>query len=207
MDEPPIPNKDNDAGWRGDEHNLQLGAAAEAGLAADEISLDLFRQGFIGGLTIRDPLDHAMVLRGRTILDESQLKPSLRRIFAHLHLGANNFSVKVDDGEFELRIADEVAQGAGSATDAMRRALLVFVISGLAGLFFFKTAGAASLLFWGVGLLVGSSIVRRGITKGRVQLAARLVDELALLAHHEQLILPPTAASTGRLAIGATSDD
>lgn len=204
MGDPPI--RDNDGGWRGDEHNLQLSAAEEAGMAADELSLDLFRKGFIGGLAIRDPLDHAMVLRGRTVLDEAQLKPSLRRVFTHLHLGANNFSVKVVDGEFELRVADEVAQGAGSATDAMRRALFVFVVSGLAGLFFFKTAGAASLLFWGVGLIVGSTIVRRGIAQGRVQLAARLVDELALLAHHEQLILPPVA-DAGRLAIGAARDD
>ncbi len=182
-------------------------AAEEAGLSADEVSLDLFRKGFIGGLAIRDPLDHAMVLRGRTVLDEVQLKPSIRRIFAHLRLGANNFSIKVVDGEFELRVADEVAQGAGSATDAMRKALLVFVVSGLAGLLFFKTAGAASLLFWGVGLLVGSSIVRSGIKKGRIQLAARLVEELALLAHHEQLILPPAKASGAPLAIGGASGD
>ena len=199
--------KDSDANWRGDDHNLELGAAEEAGLSADEVSLDLFRKGFIGGLAIRDPLDHAMVLRGRTVLDEAQLKPSLRRIFAHLRLGANNFSVKVDDGEFELRVADEVAQGAGSATDAMRQALLVFVVSALAGLFFFKTAGAVSLLFWGGGLLIGSTIVRRGIKKGRIQLAARLVEELALLAHHEQLILPPSTANPSPLAIGAASDD
>ncbi len=201
------PRDSDDANWRGDDHNLELSAAEEAGLSADEVSLDLFRKGFIGGLAIRDPLDHAMVLRGRTVLDESQLKPSMRRIFAHLRLGANNFSVKVVDGEFELRVADEVAQGAGSATDAMRKGLLVFVISGLAGLLFFKTAGAASLLFWGVGLLVGSSIVRRGIKKGRIQLAARLVEELALLAHHEQLILPPAKASAAPLAIGAARGD
>jgi len=195
------------SGWRGDEHKLQIQAADEAGLPADEVSLALYRKGFIGGLGIRDPLDHAMVLRGRTVLREQQLKPAIRRIFAHLHLGANNFTVRVDDGEFELRIPDAVAQGGGSATEAMRRALLVFVVCGLSGLFFLSSAPPVALLFLGVGLLAGSTLLRRGLKNGRIQLAARLVDELAKLAQREQLILPPTTAEPSPLALGVADGD
>ena len=201
------PPADDPSVWRGDEHRLQVLAADEAGLEGDDVSLALYRKGFIAGLSVRDPLDHAMVFRGRTILREEQLRPPLRRIFTHLHLGANNFSVRVDDGEFELRVADAAAHAGGSATEAMRRALLVFVVCGLAGLFFLNSAGGVALLFWGVGLLAGSTLVRRGLKDGRVQLAARLVDELAKLAQREQLILPPAVLDPGTLAIEGERGD
>ncbi len=191
------------AGWRGDEHRLQVSAADEAGLATDEVSLELYRKGFIGGLQIRDPLDHALVLRGRTVLGETQLKPALRRIFTHLSLGARNFSLRVDDGEFELRVADQVARSGGSATEAMRRTLLVFVVSGFVGLLFLKSASFISLLIWSAGLLGGASLLRRGVKDGRIQLAARLVDELAKLAEREQLILPPSEATPPVPALGS----
>ena len=197
---------DEATGWRGDEHRLQVSAADEAGLATDQVSLELYRKGFIGGLQISDPLDRAMVLRGRTVLDEKQLKPAIRRIFTHLSLGARNFSLRVDNGEFELRIADQVAHGSGDATQAMRRTLLVFAISGLIGLFFLKIASFVSLLVWSAGLLGGASLLRRGIKDGRVRLAARLVDELAKLAEREQLILPPSQPATATPALRSADD-
>ncbi|MEZ4384838.1 MAG: hypothetical protein R3A79_26140 [Nannocystaceae bacterium] len=181
-------------GWRGDEHRLQVSAADEAGLEAKDVGLELYRQGFTHGLVIRDPLDHAIVLRGRTILAEAQLRPKIRRILGHLQIPGEAYSVRVDDGDFELRISARVADAAGSSIDSMYRGLAVFLVSGLAGLFFLNSTPALTLLSWSVGLLYGASVLRRGIKQGRIRVAAHVVSELAKLAHSEQLILPPTAA-------------
>ncbi|MCA9637179.1 MAG: hypothetical protein KC420_14225 [Myxococcales bacterium] len=183
--------------WRGDEHRLQVSAAAEAGLAHKDVSLDLYRQGFRRGLRVRDPLDAALVLRGRTVLREEQLAPAIRRIFTHLHLGASTYSLRVDDGEFEVRIAASAADGGSASLEAMRRALLVFVVGGLGGLLLLKSSSAFALLLWSAGLLAGAAILRRGVAEGRTRLAARLVDELAQLAEREQLILPPAGGEGG----------
>jgi hypothetical protein len=190
-------------GWRGDEHRLQVSAADEAGLQAKEVGLELYRKGFVGGLEVRDPLDHAIVVRGRTVLRENQLGPKLRRIFTHLGVPGDAFSVRVDDGEFELRVPARVADAAGSSLDAMRRALFVFIFCGLGGLLFLKSFPAIALLGWSAGLLYGASILRRGLKQGRIRLAAHVVDELAKLAHSEQLILPPASADRDRPALEA----
>ena len=46
--------------WRGDDHKLQLEAAAEAGLTRAQqrqTELDLYTEGFAGGITLDDALD------------------------------------------------------------------------------------------------------------------------------------------------------
>jgi hypothetical protein len=55
----------------------------------------------------------------------------------------------------------------------------------------------ATVLVWGVTLLYGAWSLRRGMVSGRTMLAARMAVGLALLAHEEQLILPPGGSSGG----------
>lgn len=180
-----------DDGWRGDEHALQVAAGEEAGLTRDAVALDLYRRGFAHGLTARDPVDGALVLRGRTVLTDAQLLAAMKKIFRHLHLAIDGLRVRVHDGAFEVRIAESVASNTSALVDAMRRALLAFVGGGLAGLLLYSTAASFALVAFSVGLLIGAWILRRGLADGRVAFAVRMVEELALLADREQLILPP----------------
>lgn len=180
-----------DEGWRGDDHALQVAAAEEVGLTRGEVALDLYRRGFARGLRARDPLDGALVLRGRTVLTGDQLLAAMKKIFRHLHLAADGLRVRVHDGVFEVRIAESVANNTSALVDAMRRALLAFVGGGIAGLLLYSTAASFALVAFSLGLLVGAWILRRGLADGRVAFAVRMVEELALLADREQLILPP----------------
>ena len=71
------------APWSGDDHKLAVAAAKEAGLDTVELEVQSYTEGFKQGLTLDDPADHAIVLRGRTVLKEKQLLNQLRR---HLHV-------------------------------------------------------------------------------------------------------------------------
>lgn len=179
--------------WRGDEHRLQTQAAAEAGLEPANAALALFRQGFARGLTVRDPVDGAIVLRGRTVLRRDQLHAAVVDAFGHLGLG-RGVAVRVHDGEFELRVAAAAIEGSAPALDVTRRALLAFVVGGLVGLFFLRSSSALALLAFSFGLLGGAYTLRSGLHRARAAIAGRLVDELARLAHHQQLILPAAGA-------------
>ena len=183
--------------WRGDEHRLQVAAAAEAGLEARDVAVELYRQGFARGLVVEDPLDRAIVVRGRTVLRAEQLTAALRGALGHLHLPPGSFAVKAQDGDFEVRVAARAVEHGGTTMAATRQALLAFVLGGLVGLLFLKSQGALALIAFSFGLLGGSFILRRGLRQGRALLAARVVDEIARLAAAEQLILPPASARDG----------
>ncbi len=181
--------------WRGDEHALQVQAAREAGLPATQASIDLFTEGFRRGLVEKDPADGAIVLRGRTVLKADELAQRLRPMARFLRLGIDALRVRVIDGEFELRVAASAAEASEPAQGAARTVLVIWVASALIGFAMLGTSQVAALLVWSVGLLVGASALRRGLISGRTMLAARLAVGLGVLAHEEQLILPP--ARTG----------
>lgn len=181
-----------DEGWRGDDHALRVAAAEEVGLTRGDVAVDLYRRGFTHGLTAKDPVDGALVLRGRTVLNDDQLLAAMKKIFRHLHLAIDGLRVRVHDGEFEVRIASAVADDASAAlANAMRRALVIWIVAAIAGGLAYSIAPALALLVFGPGLLLGGFILRRGIEEGRVAFTLKMVDELALLADREQLILPP----------------
>ncbi len=185
------------SGWQGDEHRLQVSAAAEVGLEPAQVAVDLYREGFRGGLVLEDPVDGAIVVHGRTVLQGPQLTAAIRGAMAHLHLPAGVFTVRLQDGEFEVRVASRAVELGGFSLAATRQALFAFVVGGLVGLLFLQTSSALALLAFSFGLLGGSFVLRRGLRQGRELLAARLVEEVARLAHREQLILPPARGRDG----------
>lgn len=177
--------------WRGDEHALQVQAAREAGLPANQVAIDLFTEGFRRGLVERDPADGAIVLRGRTVLKTDELAARLKPMLRFLRLAGDVVSVRVVDGQFELRVAGAAAEASEAAQSATRTVLLIWVASALIGFALLGSSQFAALLVWSAGLLVGASALRRGLISGRTMLAARLAVGLGILAHEEQLILPP----------------
>jgi hypothetical protein len=183
--------------WRGDEHELRVNAAREAGLAYEEINeveLDLFTEGFKAGLTLDDPNDHNIVLRGRTVLREKQLNQALRPILRVLSVTIEQFSLRVRDGEFELRVLPNAAEAATPALDSAKTVLKLWVAVGLIGLAIWTQLEIAwlTMLLWGGGLIGGGVLLRRGAVSGRALLGARLTLALAMYAQQEQLILPPS---------------
>jgi hypothetical protein len=183
--------------WRGDEHKLQLEAAIEAGLPRSQAELDLYTEGFAGGITIEDPFDGAIVARGRTVLREAELRRSLRPALQYLGLAADTVSLRVHDGCFELRVARHAAEAARPALESGKAALRIWLGAGLLGLLCYSlVAPAAAGLLWGVGLLMGGLQLRRGMASGRAMLAGRLALGLGMLAQQEQVILPPLDAPT-----------
>lgn len=181
-----------DRPWRGDEHALQVAAAREAGLPAGQTAIDLYTEGFRRGLQERDPADGAIVLRGRTVLRAEEMLRSLKPMLRFLRIGPDAIGLRVVEGEFELRVAGQAADASEPVQGAVRMVLLIWVASGLIGLALLQGGSQmAALLTWGVGLLVGASALRRGQVSGRTMLAARLTVGLGILAHEEQLILPP----------------
>lgn len=183
-----------DEPWRGDDHALQVQAAREAGLPATQAAVDNFTEGFRRGLVEKDPADGAIVLRGRTVLGAEELAQRLRPMVRFLRLGIDAIRVRVVDGEFELRIAGSAADASEAAQGAARTVLVIWVASALIGFALLGSSQVAALLVWSVGLLVGASALRRGLISGRTMLAARLTVGLGILAHEEQLILPPVRA-------------
>lgn len=184
-----------DRPWRGDEHALQVQAAAEAGLPATQVALDLYTDGFKRGLTERDPADGAIVLRGRTVLRAEELVRSLRPMLKFLRLGPDAVRVRVVDGAFELRVAQQAAEASAPVQGALRTVLLIWVAAAVLGFALLGTAPFATALIWGISLLVGAQALRRGLVSGRTMLAARLAVGLGILAHEEQLILPPAGGA------------
>ena len=184
-------------GWRGDEHKLQVLAAQEAGLASGQTAVDLYTEGFKQGIVERDPTDGAIVLRGRTILKTEELDRQLRPMFQFLRVAADAVRTRVHDGEFEVRVAGQVAEASAPVQGAARSVLLMWMAGGLLGWWMLGVSRLATFLVWGVTLMFGAWSLRRGMVSGRTMLAARMAVGLALLAHEEQLILPPGGSSGG----------
>jgi hypothetical protein len=186
------------AKWRGDDHNLQLEAAAQVGLPIDEAALDSFTRGFSSGITIDDPLDGAIVARGRTPLAAGELAKSLRPAMRYLGVAPDQIAVQVHDGRFELRIGKRAAEQTKPMRDAGKLTLQVWIGFALLGF----AAGRfmpqfVSAIIWGVGLLLGAWQLRRGLASGRAVLAARVALALGMLAQAEQLVLPPAEHGVG----------
>jgi len=177
--------------WRGDEHKLQVLAAQEAGLAPTEVAVDLYTEGFKAGLQEKDPADGAIVLRGRTVLKAEELERSLRPMLRFLRVGPDAARARVFDGKFELRIAAQAAEAGEAVQGAARAVLLMWMAGGLLGWWMLSVSRVATFLVWGMTLLLGAWSLRRGLVSGRTMLAARLAVGLGMLAHEQQLILPP----------------
>ncbi len=195
--ESPNPLAKLDEPWRGDEHELRVQAAREAGLETRDLELELFTQGFKSGMTVKDPRDSSIVLRGRTVLRDKQLRKSMRPTLRFLGVPVDQVDFRVLDGEFEVRIASSAVEQARPAIDAVKDVLKLWLGFGLIGLIAWNAFDLAWLatLFWGGSLVVGAVVLRRGVVSGRSMLAARLTVALALLAKEEQLILPPAKAA------------
>lgn len=183
--------------WRGNEHALQVQAAREAGLPAGQAAIDLYTEGFRQGLVERDPADGAIVLRGRTVLRTEELMQSLRPMLRFLRIAPDAVGLRVVEGEFELRVAGQVADASEPVQGAARLVLGIWVASAILGFALLGSSQMAALLVWGIGLLVGAHALRRGQISGRTMLAARLAVGLGILAHEEQLILPPVREGGG----------
>lgn len=198
---------DDGAAWRGDEHDLRLAAAREAGLSAEElgdVELELFTAGFKAGMTLDDRADRSIVLRGRTVLREKQMIKALNPTLRFLSIPRDQIALRIHDGEFELRIGRAAVDAAKPALDHAKLTLRLWFGAGLTGLVLwgmFKLAWAASIL-WGLALVVGGYVLRKGTFSGRSMLAARLTVALAMLAKEEQLILPPARVTAGQSGEG-----
>lgn len=191
-DEPKALDAGGGPPWRGDEHRLQVQAAGEAGLATNDVAVELYTKGFSAGMTIEDPLDGAIVARGRTVLDRLQLSKSLRPVLRYLGIDPELVALEIVDGRFVLRVHKKATEGSRPVFEAGKLTLQIWIGFGLLGF----AAGRflppfVSAIFWGVGLLLGGWQLRRGLTTGRAMVAARLAIALGMLAHEEQLVLPP----------------
>jgi hypothetical protein len=181
-------------GWRGDEHKLHLEAAGEVGLEPTDVEVDLYTQGFRDGITLEDPDDRAIVLRGRTVLRGRELHQNLKPLLRYVGVSYDAVKVRVHEGQFEIRVARRAAEASRAALDNAMITLKLWFGFGLLGLSvllwspFLAQPGAAVL--WGIGLMLGGWQLRKGIAGGRSMLAARLAIGLALMAQEEQLILP-----------------
>ncbi|HLT37894.1 MAG TPA: hypothetical protein VK034_16530 [Enhygromyxa sp.] len=187
---------DDHTPWRGDEHELRLSAAREAGLSTeqlDDVELELFTAGFKAGMILDDRADRSIVLRGRTVLREKQMIKALNPTLRFLSIPRDQIALRIHDGEFELRIGRAAVDAAQPALDHAKLTLRLWFGAGATGFVLwsmFKLAWAASIL-WGLALVVGGYLLRQGTFSGRSMLAARLTVALAMLAKEEQLILPP----------------
>jgi hypothetical protein len=188
--------------WRGDEHGMRLAAAREAGLETQEINdveLDLYTEGFKAGMTLDDPADHTIVLRGRTVLTDKQMGKALRPTLRFLSLAPDQVALRIHDGEFELRVAPNAAEAAKPALAAAKVVLQLWISLGVMGMLawsWFDLTWLATII-WGGALLGGGYVLRQGAISGRAVLGARLTMALAMLAQQEQLILPPARVRTG----------
>jgi hypothetical protein len=177
--------------WSGDDHRLAVSAAKEAGLDTVDLEVESYTEGFKQGLILDDPADHAIVIRGRTVLKEKQLRKSLSPTLRFLRLSQDVVGLRVHDGNFELRIARTAAEQAAPAMDSAKVALQVWVAAGLIGYALGQLFAPLSGIIWGAGLLGGAWVLRQGLVSGRSLLAARMLTSLAMMAQEEQLVLPP----------------
>ena len=182
--------------WRGDEHKLEVASASEAGLDPTEAEVDSYTRGFKAGIVIQDPFDGAIVAHGRTVLREAELARALRPALQYLGVPRDDYKVKVHDGSFELRVAKKIADASSPALDSAKLALQFLLGFGLLGgaVYHFVAPFLAALL-WGAGLLLAGWQLRRGVASGRAMLSAKLALALGMLAHEQQLILPPESRS------------
>lgn len=187
----------NEPGWRGDEHRLQVDAAREAGLPASQAALDLFTRGFSAGMTLEDPADKAIVLRGRTVLRERELRKSLGPLLRYARVPIAEIGTRVHDGRFEVRIPGRIAERAAPALDSTKVALKLWIGFGLLGLALQPISGLLSAIVWAGALVAGGWTLRQGLANGRSMLAGRIVLGLAMLAQEEGLILPPAGDEPG----------
>lgn len=178
--------------WRGDEHQLRVAAAKEAGLTENNVAVELYTEGFKAGIVVEDPLDGAIVAKGRTTMHERELAGALRPLLQYLGVARDAARLRVFDGEFELRVSKAAADASRPALDSGKLALQLWIAFGLLGFaaHHFLSAAAAGVL-WGIGLLIGGWQLRRGIASGRAMLAARLALALGMMAHEDKMILPP----------------
>lgn len=188
--------------WRGDEHELRLSAAREAGLASEELNeveLELFTEGFKAGMLLDDPSDRSIVLRGRTILREKQMSRALNPTLRFLSVPRDQVALRIHDGEFELRIARNAAEAAKPALESAKLTLKLWLGAGLSGFLAWNVLSLDWLaaIIWGVALVTGGYVLRQGTISGRSLLAARLTLSLAILAQEEKLILPPARPVNG----------
>ncbi len=184
--------------WRGDDHKLQVEAAQSVGLVGDEVALELYTKGFSAGMTIDDPLDGAIVARGRTPLKEAELMKSVRPAMRYLGVGPEYVALRVHDGKFELRIHKRAAEAGKPVYEAGKLTLKLWIGFGLLGWTAMRFAFLpefVTAILWGVGLLLGAWQLRRGMASGRAMLAARISMALGMLAQAEQLVLPPDETS------------
>lgn len=181
-----------DPPWRGDEHQLQVQAAADAGLAIDEVALDLYTKGFSAGITIDDPLDGALVARGRTLLAASELRATLRPVLRYLGVAPELVDVEVVDGRFVMRIHKKATEGTKPVYEAGKLTLQIWFGFGLLGFAAGRFMPAfVSAIFWGIGLMLGAWQLRRGLATGRAMLGARVAIALGMVAQTDKLVLPP----------------
>ena len=194
------PARDEEA-WTGDGHAIRLEAGDEVGISRREVSLDSFREGFSQGVELFG-MDAALVVRGRTILSREQLRAETRELMESIGIPERGVFVRVDDGEFELRIPRWVVAMVG-----LTRPLggggggggFVGVAAGL-------TAAGLALGLSGLPLGVpGAMVVLAGagllwmtaVTKARGLIAGRLTEELGRLARREGTVLPPSSGPRG----------
>lgn len=179
-------------GWNGDDHQLAVESAKEAGLREGEAALDSFTAGFSEAIVVDDPSDHAIVARGRTVLRQKQLEKVLLPALKFLGIARDAYRVRLHDGEFELRLDKIAVDRAASTEGAPIDALKTFAGFGLLGFAVYQLIvpwGAG--IVWGVGLLLGAWQLRRGLTSGRAMLAGKLAIALGMIAQEEGLVLPP----------------
>ena len=188
--------------WRGDDHMINVAAAKEAGLDETDAVLESFTEGFRAGMIVEDPEDRAIVVRGRTVLREKQLRKALDPTLRFLKIPATEMALRLHDGEFELRVGRAVADNARPVLDSAKVALQVWIAAGLVGFFLTQWSSAGATIVWGLGLLLGAWTLRQGLVNGRSMMAARLTVALAMLSKEEGLILPPVG-KTGALAKAA----
>jgi hypothetical protein len=187
-----VPQGQGSPGWSGDDHLVRRDAAKEAGLVGSDAELDSYTEGFKQGMTLDDPADHAIVLRGRTVLREKQLGKSLKPMLRFLRLTSDTVALRVHDGSFELRVSGKAAEEAAPAMDSSKAALSVWIAAAVVGYGLGQLFAPLSAIIWGAGLLGGALILRQGLVNGRSLLAARLTVGLAMLAQEEQSVLPPS---------------
>jgi hypothetical protein len=173
-------------------------SAAEAGLQKNDVALELLTQGFSAGITIDDPLDGAIVARGRTVLKKKELDRSLLPALRYLGIPKDSVGTRVHDGAFEVRIARTVAESHRPALGAAHTTLRIWIGFGLLGLAaYFWLPPFTAAIFWGLGLALGGMNLRRGLATGRSMLAARVAIGLAMISQEEKLILPPAEPEGG----------
>ncbi len=187
------------ASWTGDGHVIRLEAGEEVGLSRREVGLESFREGFTQGVELFGE-DAALVLHGRTILSRAQLRVETRELMEAMGIPQRGVIVRVDDGQFELRIARWVVAMVGVTRPLGGRG------GGAVGVAAGLTAAGLALGMSGIPLGVpGALAVLAGagilwtvrVTKARGLLARRLTEELGRLAQREGTVLPPSEGPRG----------